>query len=569
MKKNFWGQVCLASIFVFLSAHPAFAQIGDVREYVIGIGDQFSINVWGIPELSSQVGVRQDGKITMPRLGDIQAAGLKISSLKAYLIGEEEGKETIGKYVKNPNITISLVRPAENIRISIRGAISQILNVPRQTQIGQVLQQLVSQLPSEPPPDVQNILVVSAEGEEFPVNWPELQSGQASYMDVRLEWGDEIRIPAGTLPEPTPTSTPSAPPQVSYSEEELQQLLQEYPEVMEPVMAAASEIDDGVYHFDLAEMSEAQQEALGADIIALLFYGSVDALPEDFTNITLVGISVNLRFDDVLEAYLAFPSLSPESLPVIERFREGDLIEKGSSEGEDIYLEEIRDDEMMVIVRQGETRQNLSLTSSFSEAMLSGIFRLENGTKAVFSNLPERQSRRPRKRMFLEGEKIDDEVKVAKISNQWVMLQKGEEIQVLLLRDSFNRPVYEAPTPPLDPVASVVGEGDERPIPPGGIEQPTPPDPVAPIVREGDEQQIPQNGIEQRIQNLSTEEIEQRMQNLSPEEREQLMQNLSLEEIEQLMQNFSPEEREQLIQNLPQGALDTFNELFFAAPVSE
>ena len=532
MKKEILGKFCLAGILVFLCVFPVFAQLGDVREYVIGIGDQLNINVWGIPELSSQVSVRLDGKITIPRLGDIQAAGLKISSLKSYLAGEEEGKETIGKYVKNPNITISLSRSAENIRISFRGALSQTLNVPRQTQVGQILRQFIPQLPTQPPPKLEDITVVSAEGDEFPVNWSVLQSGGAPQMDVRLEWGDEIRIPVGSPPTPTPLpmSTPALPPKVSYSEEELRQLLQEYPEALESVMAAASEVDEGGYHFDLAEMSEEQQEALGEEIIALLFYGSVDALPEYFTEISLVGISVDLRLDDALKAYLAFPASSPESLPHIESFREGERIELGAGEEEDVYLEEIRDDEMMAIVRQGDKRQNLSLVPSLSQAALAGIFKFDSGTKAVFSNLPERQSRKTRKRMFLEGETIGEDVKVAKISDQWVMLQKGEEIQLLLLRDSFNRPLPSPTSVPI-PVAPIVGEDGELQISPG------------------EEEQLPQA--------------------LPPEERQQLRQGPSLEETEQFMRNLPTDKREQLLQTLPQTVRDSFNELLSATPNSE
>ena len=498
----------VGSVLLF-DVSPVFAQVTDVREYVIGIGDQLDILVWGIPELSSKVAVRLDGKITMPRLGDFQAAGLKVSSLKAYLAGEEEGKETIGKYVKNPNITISVVRPAENIRVTISGVVSQVLNVPRQTQIGQVLKQLVPQLPSTPPPELQNIRVLSAEGEEFFVNWPEVQSGRAPNMDVRLEWGDEIRIPAGTLPEatPIPQSTPSPPPQVNYSEEELQQLLHEYPDALEQVIAAASGFDGGIYHFDLADMSAEQQETLGEDIIALLFYGSVDAVPKVFTNALLVGITVNLALDEMLEAYLAFPDPSPETLPAIRRFHEGDLIEKGSGEDEDVYLEEILDEERTIIVRQGDERQLLSLASSISEATLAGIFESGDGPKAVFSNLQAPESRKPRKRMFLQGERIEDDVKVAKISRQWVMLQKGEDIQLLLLRDSLNRPLPAIATPP--------------PVPGADVE-----------LEENGELSIPQDGMEQLLQNLP----------------------------QGALQRVLPDELK---------ALDTFSKLFFATPIFE
>src|SRR6202035_4055789 len=51
-------------------------------DYVIGADDVLRISVWKEPELSEQLPVRPDGKISMPLLNDIPAAGLTPLQLK-------------------------------------------------------------------------------------------------------------------------------------------------------------------------------------------------------------------------------------------------------------------------------------------------------------------------------------------------------------------------------------------------------------------------------------------------------------------------------------------------------
>jgi len=75
------------------------------QEYVIGANDTLAINVWKEEQLSlPQVEVRLDGKISMPLLDDVQAAGLTPSQLKANLT------ERLKEYTSAPQVTVIVVR---------------------------------------------------------------------------------------------------------------------------------------------------------------------------------------------------------------------------------------------------------------------------------------------------------------------------------------------------------------------------------------------------------------------------------------------------------------------------
>jgi polysaccharide export outer membrane protein len=76
----------------------------DPKSYVIGAEDILKISVWREETLSGAVGVRPDGKITRPLIGDVQAAGLSPERLAATL------KEAYKEQVRNPEITIEVMQ---------------------------------------------------------------------------------------------------------------------------------------------------------------------------------------------------------------------------------------------------------------------------------------------------------------------------------------------------------------------------------------------------------------------------------------------------------------------------
>lgn len=79
------------------------AQVGEVREapaYRIGPGDVVNIFVWRNPELTTTVPVRPDGRISVPLLEDLAAAGKTPSEL-----GREMERE-LGVFIQNPLVTV-------------------------------------------------------------------------------------------------------------------------------------------------------------------------------------------------------------------------------------------------------------------------------------------------------------------------------------------------------------------------------------------------------------------------------------------------------------------------------
>ncbi|MDE2005346.1 MAG: polysaccharide export protein [Rhodospirillales bacterium] len=78
---------------------PATAQ--DQSEYVIGSGDTLSVFVYQAPELSEAgVAVRPDGRISIPLVQDIRAAGDTPPQLAKRIAAR------LKKFVKDPNVTV-------------------------------------------------------------------------------------------------------------------------------------------------------------------------------------------------------------------------------------------------------------------------------------------------------------------------------------------------------------------------------------------------------------------------------------------------------------------------------
>ena len=105
---------------------PVPTQFAVDKNYHIGVGDQLKIEVWRNPELSGEVPVRPDGKISSPLVGDIVAAGLSTQELANQI------KAKLAAYVRNPEVTVIVTNPASADylrRVRVTGAVRTPLSV--------------------------------------------------------------------------------------------------------------------------------------------------------------------------------------------------------------------------------------------------------------------------------------------------------------------------------------------------------------------------------------------------------------------------------------------------------
>jgi polysaccharide biosynthesis/export protein len=80
----------------------------DAKSYVIGEADVLDIDVWKEKEISRQIPVRPDGKISLPLIGEIQAAGLTPMQL------QDNITKDLKSYIDNPEVTVIVDSPVSH-----------------------------------------------------------------------------------------------------------------------------------------------------------------------------------------------------------------------------------------------------------------------------------------------------------------------------------------------------------------------------------------------------------------------------------------------------------------------
>ena len=114
------GWAVLAAGFIPLHAQEqAQTQPEYIVEYKIGAKDLLEISVFGLNELNQTVRVSEDGKITLPLVGEVAVDGLTKSELEKKLAALLEAK-----YLQNPQITI-FIKEYQSKRVSVMGAVGK------------------------------------------------------------------------------------------------------------------------------------------------------------------------------------------------------------------------------------------------------------------------------------------------------------------------------------------------------------------------------------------------------------------------------------------------------------
>lgn len=175
---------------VFDDLKPAVTPATTDPSYVIGPEDVLDVNVWKEPEMTRIVPVRPDGKITLPLINDVQAAGSTPQQLAATVT------EKLRKFMTEPQVTV-IVTQINSQRIFVIGEVLRagaFPLVPGTT----VLQALANAGGFTTFANVKKIHVmrlVNGKQTELPFNYREVLKGDNSEQNIKLQPGDTVVVP--------------------------------------------------------------------------------------------------------------------------------------------------------------------------------------------------------------------------------------------------------------------------------------------------------------------------------------------------------------------------------------
>lgn len=163
---------------------------GERTDYVIGPGDTLQLFVWKEPDLTREVAVRLDGKITVPLLGDVEASGRTPEQL-----GGEIGSK-LRRFFEAPQVTVGIAH-AGGSRFYVLGQVTKsgAFSLTGRTTLVQALAQAEG---FKEFAKLDRIVVIREDrGEQtfLTVNYKKLEAASDISQNIALRPGDTIVVP--------------------------------------------------------------------------------------------------------------------------------------------------------------------------------------------------------------------------------------------------------------------------------------------------------------------------------------------------------------------------------------
>jgi polysaccharide export outer membrane protein len=172
------------------SLHTAPAIPADETAYLIGPEDVLQINVWKESDISTSVPVRPDGKISLPLLNDLQAAGLTPLQLSAEITTQ------LKQFIAAPHVTV-IVTAMNSRRAYVMGQVARQGAVPLVSNLT-VLQALSAAGGPAQFANCKKIYVLRTEnGKQLRLafNYDAVIKGRNPEQNIILKPGDTVIVP--------------------------------------------------------------------------------------------------------------------------------------------------------------------------------------------------------------------------------------------------------------------------------------------------------------------------------------------------------------------------------------
>ena len=171
-------------------ADPTAGAVDVPEHYVIGPGDVLGVVFWREKELSGDVAVLPDGRITLPLINEIPAAGLTPEELRKKLV------DAAKQYVTDPTATV-VIRQVNSRRVFITGMVAKTGQYPlyQTTSVLQLIAMAGGLLEYAKSSNI--VIIRSEQGHQvsYKFNYKEVSKQKNLAQNIELKPGDTVVVP--------------------------------------------------------------------------------------------------------------------------------------------------------------------------------------------------------------------------------------------------------------------------------------------------------------------------------------------------------------------------------------
>lgn len=164
--------------------------VAEPADYLIGADDLLTVFFWREKEMSGDVAVRPDGRISLPLINDIQAAGLTPAQLRLNIT------EAAGKYIDDPTVTV-VVKTINSRKVFITGQIAKPGAYPLMapTLVMQMITLAGGVLEYADQENIGILRSVNGKQTRLRFNYKDVARGKRLEQNIELKPGDTIVVP--------------------------------------------------------------------------------------------------------------------------------------------------------------------------------------------------------------------------------------------------------------------------------------------------------------------------------------------------------------------------------------
>ncbi|MEQ5834017.1 XrtA/PEP-CTERM system exopolysaccharide export protein [Marinobacter sp. NFXS9] len=198
------GLVVLFSLLAGCASQPASSpqqieaalnkNAGPVDQYILGPNDVVQVSVWRNQDLSVSVPIRPDGRISVPLVGDVVAAGLTPEELA------DDVQDKLEQYIRQPQVSVVVTGMNSHEftdRVRVTGAVQSPMTMPFRDGMT-VMDVVLSAGGANPFADLNNAMLYRPMGKEvvaIPVKLDDILTRGDIATNYRLLPGDILTVP--------------------------------------------------------------------------------------------------------------------------------------------------------------------------------------------------------------------------------------------------------------------------------------------------------------------------------------------------------------------------------------